>query len=73
MRGGYFFQLKQYVNNATIVASSDSEFQVLEKAKPKPSSTSGNTSDTTSHLAGTRELASSAGMAALGVFLLQNL
>ena len=38
VHGGYFFQLKQVVNNATITASSDSEFQILEKPKPKESS-----------------------------------
>ncbi|KAF1974825.1 hypothetical protein BU23DRAFT_598134 [Bimuria novae-zelandiae CBS 107.79] len=36
-RGGYFFVLRQTVNNATITVMSDSEFQILEKPKPEPS------------------------------------
>jgi hypothetical protein len=75
VRGGYFFQLKQYVNNATIIASSDSEFQILEKPKPKPetSNTTASSSGTTSRWTETGELASLSGVAALGVLILQNL
>ena len=36
VHGGYFYVVKQQVNNATIQVMSDSEFQVLAKVQPAP-------------------------------------
>ena len=41
VRGGYFYVASRKVNNATITVTSDSEFQVLDKPKPKPSTAPG--------------------------------
>ncbi|KAJ4349854.1 uncharacterized protein N0V89_008473 [Didymosphaeria variabile] len=42
VRGGYFYVASRKVNNATITVTSDSEFQVLEKPRPKPSKAPGD-------------------------------
>ncbi|KAF9740237.1 hypothetical protein PMIN06_007041 [Paraphaeosphaeria minitans] len=36
LHGGYFYVAARKVNNATITVTSESEFQVLDKPKPKP-------------------------------------